>query len=105
MKTRSFFAGVLLAGSCLSFAPSLVAQGTEATENRKPQMDDGEMKALRAIQAASDLNTKLTAADDYVKKYPKSLARKRAADALLEQIARVTDFKQRMPLVQRFMKI
>jgi len=105
MKTRSFFAGVLLAGSCLLFAPSLMAQGTEAPENRRPQMPDGEMKALKGIQAAPDLSAKLTAADDFVKHYPKSLARKRAADGLLEQIARVADFKQKLPLIQSFMKI
>src|SRR5947209_7032599 len=105
MKTRTFLAGVLVACSFLLFAPSLVAQGTEGPENRRPAMPDGEMKALKAIQAAPDLSAKLTAADDFVKKYPKSLARKRAADGLLEQIARVNDFKQKLALIQNFIKI
>ena len=106
MKTRSIFFGALVACSCLLvLTPSLVAQGNEGQENRKPQMPDGEMKALKAIQTATDLPAKLTAADDYVKKYPKSLARKRVADNLLGQIAGVTDFKQKLSLIQNFMKI
>ena len=105
MKTQSFVAGVLVACSCLLFAPALAAQGTEGPESRRPAMPDGELKALKAIQAAPDLTAKLTAAEDFVKHYPKSLARKRAADGLLDQIARVTDFKQKLALVQSFMKI
>src|SRR5205814_2314710 len=93
---------------CVFFnSSSLFAQGEEGRPSMggRPQMDEGEMKALKAIQAATDLNVKLTAADEYVKKYPKSLARKRVADNLLEQVARVTDFKQKLPLIQSYMKI
>ena len=102
MKTRSFFACLIVACWCFClFVPSLRAQGNET----RPQMDSGEAKALQAIQAAPDLNAKLTAADEYVKKYPKSLARKRVADGLLKQIVGVTDLTQKLALLQSLMKI
>src|SRR5207253_2198175 len=48
---------------------------------------------------------KLTAANEYVKKYPKSLARKRVADNLSMQIGGVSDLNQRLTLTQKFMTI
>jgi hypothetical protein len=102
MKTRSFFACLIVACSCFYlFVPTLRAQANEG----RPQMDSGEMKALQAIQAAPDLNAKLSAADAYVKKYPKSLAQKRVAGELLKQIAGVTDLTQKLALLQSFSKI
>ena len=87
MKTRSLFSRALaVAAFVLMLNISVMAQGNEGQENRRPQFSEGEGKALRAIQAAPDLNAKLTAAQDFVKNYPKSLARKRVADGLLNQI-------------------
>lgn len=68
-------------------------------------MPENEMRAARAVQAAPDLNAKLATAEDFVKKYPKSLARKQVAGYLASQIAGVKDGNEKLTLAQKALTI
>ena len=57
-----------------------------------------EMKALNAINAMTDPAAKLKAIDDFLKKYPKTPARMKIAEAVAGEIAKVTDPAQAISL-------
>jgi hypothetical protein len=62
------------------------------------------VKAGKAVEAAPDAAAKLTAAEEFVKKYPKSTSRPQLAQYLVEQIAVIPDAAQRLALAERFQK-
>jgi hypothetical protein len=102
MKTRSLFRRALLACSiALIFSHSQKAQ--ELPERQRP--DEAEIKAAKAVEAAPDINAKMVAAEDFVKKYPKSVARKRVAQYLADQIAGEKDANQKLALAQKALAI
>ena len=72
----------------------------------KPQTKapDAEMKAAAAINTATDAAAKLTQAEAFVKKYPKSTLRPEVAQLMTNEIGKVTDAGQRLTLAERFLK-
>jgi hypothetical protein len=64
-----------------------------------------EQKALAKIQAAPDAAAKLLAAEEYVKKYPKSTQRLDIARALAAEIGKVTDPVQLTSLSEKYLTI
>jgi tetratricopeptide (TPR) repeat protein len=60
---------------------------------------------VAAINSAADAPAKLTAAEAFVKKYPKSTARFGTANFVAGQIAQVSDVAQRLSLAEKFQKI
>ena len=75
-----------------------------AQEQAKPQAPEAEVKAASAISSAPDLAAKLTQAEAFVKKYPKSTLRPQIMQGLTAEISRVTDAGQRLTLGERFLK-
>ncbi len=87
---------------------SLSAQAAVSSslqENGKPKISPDEARAVAAINSAADAPAKLTAAESFVKKYPKSNARLGIANFVAGLIAQVTDAAQRLSLAEKFQKI
>jgi tetratricopeptide (TPR) repeat protein len=100
MKTTSLFTTpailmlFLLSGSV----------ATQAQPANQPKVSEAEAKALTAINAAPDATAKLTGAEEFVKKYPKSAAIPQLAQELALEIGRLSDANQKLLLADRFDK-
>jgi len=70
----------------------------------KPKAPEAEVKAIEAISSAPDAAAKLTQAEAFVKKYPKSTLRPQVVQVLTGEIGRVSDAGQRLALGERFLK-
>ena len=92
MNTRSFF---------LSFAILIAATAAFA----QPKVSPDEQKMAQAISLAPDAAGKAKAAEDFVKKYPKSSLRPTIAQKIADQIHEVTDGAQKIALAQQFQTI
>ena len=75
-----------------------------AQEQPKPKAPEAEVKAAAAISSAPDVAAKLTQAEAFVKKYPKSTLRSQVVQSLTAEISRVADAGQRLILEERFLK-
>lgn len=83
------------------------ATGFGAVQDQpKPQSKapEAEMKAAAAINDATDAAAKLTQAEAFVKKYPKSTLRLEVAQVMTNEIGKVTDAGQRLALAERFLQ-
>ena len=89
----------LLALTVLALTTVLAAQEPKKENVTVPE---AETNAAKAVQAAADPAAKLTAAEAFVKKYPKSVVRKQVADYLVEQLAVIKDPKQKLALSERY---
>jgi len=92
MNTRSIF---------LSFAILIAA----TTAFAQPKVSPDEQKMAQAISLAPDAAGKAKAAEDFVKKYPKSSLRPTIAQKIADQIHEVTDGAQKIALAQQFQTI
>jgi hypothetical protein len=73
-------------------------------ETKKPEISDAEAKAANAINAAPDAAAKLAAANEFLKKYPKSPVRLDVAKYVAGQIGGVNDATQKLTLAESFQK-
>jgi ABC-type Fe3+-citrate transport system substrate-binding protein len=71
----------------------------------QPKVSPDEQKAAQAIDAAPDAAGKAKAADDFVKKYPKSVLRPVYAQKIADQIRELTDGQQKITMAQQFKSI
>src|SRR5262245_26452098 len=85
----------------LVFLLSIVSQSQPAPH---PKVWEAEAKALAAINAAPDATAKLTAAEEFAKKYPKSAALPQLSQELALEIGRLSDANQKLALADRFEK-
>src|ERR1700720_216106 len=104
MKIRSLFLRALLA-SAIVLTLNIFGAARAQDKNNRLKVPENELKAAKAVEAAPDLNAKAAAAADFVKKYPKSLARKQVADYLASQIAVVKDGNEQLTLAQKFQTV
>ena len=74
------------------------------TAQEKQKAPEAEVKAIEAISSAPDAAAKLTQAEAFVKKYPKSTLRPQVVVVLSGEIGRVADAGQRLALGERFLK-
>ena len=74
------------------------------TAQEKPKASEAEVKAIEAISSAPDAAAKLTQAEAFVKKYPKSALRPQVVQVLTGEIGRTADAAQRLALGERFLK-
>jgi hypothetical protein len=85
-----------------------VASVQAATQNQEkvdpPKVSEGEAKAIAAFNAATDTNAKLTAAEEFVKKYPKSVVLPQLAQKVAVEIFQLKDSTQKLALADRFEK-
>src|SRR5713226_4579229 len=104
MKTRSLLLRALIASSVVLTLNTFGPAKAQDKHNRM-SVPENEMKAAKAVEAAPDLNAKVASAQDFVKKYPKSLARKQVADYLAIQIAKAKDANEELTLLQKFQTV
>jgi tetratricopeptide (TPR) repeat protein len=78
---------------------------TSQATTDKPQGSEAEAAAAKAVETAADLNAKFVAAADFVKKYPKSSARKHLSEYLVDQIFDVKDPNEELAQAQKFATI
>ena len=79
-------------------------QDKQQSKDNAPKISEGEQKAIEKINAASGVAEKLKAAAEYVKKNSKSQMRPRVAAYVSDEIAKVTDYNQRIGFVENFTK-
>src|SRR2546428_4416163 len=104
MKVISILLRALLA--CLVVLTlNILVPAKAQDKNNRMRMPENELKAAKTVEAAPDLNAKVASAEDFVKKYPKSLARKQVADYLANQIAAVKDANEELTLAQKFQTV
>ncbi len=95
-----FLAAVVLTTGLLAICLITVS----AQEQPKPKAPEAEVKAAAAISSAPDIAAKLTQAEAFAKKYPKSTLRPQMVQGLTAEISRVTDAGQRLAFAERFLK-
>lgn len=89
----------LCALSCVSALAQPQGQGNQ------PNLSPDEQKMATAIASAPDAATKLKAAAEFIKKYPKSSIRPQVAGNLAGQVASVKDSAQKLLLAQELQTI
>jgi tetratricopeptide (TPR) repeat protein len=98
MKPKSIYLLPVFASAL--FLSTLV----RAQEPAQPKVSADEAKALNAINAAPDAAAKMTGAEEFVKKHPKSAAIPMLGQQLAAEIGKVPDVTQRLALADRFDK-
>src|SRR5436190_23062360 len=76
-----------------------------AQDKPKVTVPEAEQKATAAITGAADINAKMAAAEDFIKKYPRSAARPQVADYIVSQILGVESPDQKLALAQKYPSI
>jgi hypothetical protein len=90
---------VTLAGTSLA-NPSFL----QDKDKKAAQVSGDEQKALGKLESASDVNAKMTAAGEFIKKYPKSIKRLDAAKYISNEISKAEP-AARITLAQNFLNI
>lgn len=83
---------------------TIFVSGIGAAAQEKTKAPEAEVKAIEAISGAPDAAAKLTQAEAFAKKYPKSALRPQVVKVLTGEIERVADSGQRLALGERFLK-
>jgi tetratricopeptide (TPR) repeat protein len=96
MKTKSLFK--------LSAVVLLALTATVTIHAIQVKVSDAEVKLLTTINSTTDAEAKLTLAEEFVKKYPKSGAMPQLAEQVALEIARVADQNQKLLLADRYEK-
>jgi tetratricopeptide (TPR) repeat protein len=71
-------------------------QPPSPTQQKGPQVPEGERRALEKIQTAPDLAAKMKAAADFIKKFPKSTLRAEAVGHIGSQVTKLQDAAQQI---------
>jgi len=104
MKSILFPAMRALAVCLIAFAPAAYAQDPYKTQDKPqpkaPQVSEAEEKALIKVRDAADPAAKLVAADEFVKKYPKSARRNEVVVHVVAEIGKVTDPAQQITMLE-----
>ena len=88
--------------SILSVEPDAGDRRQKEGQKKEPKLSDNERKAVIKVNNAADPASKVQAASEFVKKYPKSEVRGEVARFVAEQIATVADNAQKISLAQTF---
>jgi tetratricopeptide (TPR) repeat protein len=98
MKSKSVAVTQALAVCALvmAFAASAFAQD----KTKAPQVSKGEQDAMTKVQSAADPAAKLKAADEFIKKYPKSTNRAGVVTHVIGEISNVPDPAQKITLLE-----
>ncbi len=95
----------------IAFAPAAYAQEPsyrsqdpyktqDKPQPKTPQVSEAEEKALIKVRDAADPTAKLAAADEFVKKYPKSAKRGEVVVHVIAEIGKVTDPAQQITMLE-----
>lgn len=74
-------------------------------KDKAPQVSKGEQDAMTKVQNAADPAAKLKAADEYIKKYPKSTNRAGVVSHVIGEISNVADPAQKITLLESSLTI
>lgn len=105
MRERLFVVGRALA---LALCVAGVAAAQEPPKGQaagQPQASEAETKAAQAVESAADVASAATAAQQFVKKYPKSSLRPQVARIVAGKLAAVQDPAQRATLGEQAVKV
>jgi tetratricopeptide (TPR) repeat protein len=83
-------------------ALAFLFSGIVTATQDKPKVSEAESKASKAVESATDINAKMVASEEFVKKYPKSTLRQQLAEYVADQILAVSDPNQKLTLAQKF---
>ena len=98
MKSNSYAVTRALAVCALVVA--LTAAAWAQDKGKAPQVSKGEQDAMAKVEAAADPAAKLKAADEFIKKYPKSTNRAGVVSHVIGEISKVTDPAQKITLLE-----
>jgi len=89
------------ASSAFAYAP----QDESKQKAAEPKISDGEAKAIDKINKAPSLPEKLTAATEFIKKYPKSTLREKVTLHLADQVAKSQDPAQQITVMEGMLAV
>jgi tetratricopeptide (TPR) repeat protein len=78
-------------------------QGSDKSKQSAPS--DGEQKALTKVESSPDVASKLVAAGEFVKKYPKSMLRSRVVGYLAQEANKIQDGTQRITQLESMLTV
>lgn len=81
------------------------AQDKDKGKDQKPQISEGEQKALTKIEAAPDAAAKAQAVAEFAKKYPKSTQRAKVITYALGEINKTPDSAQQITLLEGMLTV
>jgi hypothetical protein len=93
MKPKSFAVARALAVCALIAALAVFALAQD--KNKAPQVSKGEQEAMMKVQSAADPAAKIKAAEEFIKKYPKSTNRAGVVTHVIGDISNVPDAAQK----------
>lgn len=103
--------GALLAAAAQASAMSVARPPTQEQSQGKPQdkpkvtVPEAELKAAKAVVAATDGDAAMKAAAEFVKKYPKSKIRSQVAEVVASKMAGTQDATRRAALTEEYLKV
>jgi hypothetical protein len=103
-NTSSVFLFTLAAMLLLLHVASASSSGRTQEKEDSPKVSEAEAKAINAFNAAADPGAKLTSAEEFVKKFPKSSLVPQVTRKVAVEIAKVSDPNQKLALADRFEK-
>src|SRR2546423_2614645 len=92
MKPKSFAVARALAVCALIAALAAAALAQDKDKNKAPQISKGEQEAMMKVQSAADPAAKIKAAEEFIKKYPKSTNRAGVVTHVVGEINKACDF-------------
>jgi tetratricopeptide (TPR) repeat protein len=98
MKPKSF--AITRALVVCALAVALAADAFAQDKNKAPQVSKGEQDAMMKVQSAADPAAKLKAADEFIKKYPKSTNRANVVSHVIDAINNTQDQAQKITLLE-----
>jgi tetratricopeptide (TPR) repeat protein len=85
------------------FSSSSTAQ--DKNKDQKPQISEGEQKALAKIEAAPDTAAKIQAITEFANKYPKSTQRAKVISYSLGEINKIPDQAQKIAMLEKMLTV
>src|SRR5512141_2715310 len=107
MQTRSLNSRVILLCALVAVSTTLISASVLNWQDNTPKLTvpPAEAKAVKAIEAATDVTAKFVAADEFVKKYTASKVRLQVAQYLANQIFALTDPSQKLATGQKYIAV
>jgi len=81
------------------------AQEKDKSKDQKPEISEGEQKALAKINAAPDMAAKVAAITEYANKYPKSAQRAKVISYALGEINKIPDPAQQVVMLEKLVTL
>ena len=86
-------------------ASASAASAQDKSKDQKPQVSEGEQKAIAKIEAAPDAATKMQAIAEYANKYPKSTQRAKVISYSLGEVSKIQDSAQQITLLEKMLTV